>query len=439
MKNKIVNVCSILVLLVYCSIPTVKSGIQKKKNVQEDVLNILMKKLENLNKLRSIHSNENYNMEIESLKEKIQELQKDETFQSGENVDSLLNEQSGDQLTKNLFWGGFQNDTSSEEDETDEMDEANEEDVIENAHGIDYSLNVDNLEDNEEKDSIENVGISAIEELEGGEDQLMDTAVDGSLSAEHDEVTDEKFEELDTVTTLKPENEQINEEESYIEEENDEYTMEDGFVDSDISDISLDNSISSSYEELEKKPIGSYTEENQEDLEKNFDDGINTESIEEDLEQVTLDQTTPSGEKESSEQMENEHLSNENYFDKQNDDVSETADDINGAEEPIFHGRHKGDRKSYESFPNDIDNLLEKKFCDACTKGDHTDATCTLDVFKKVLEEENLLKEFEGFIQNMFGNTESNNNLEEPKMEKGKMYLDLFNNVIDFLNSIEVI
>ncbi|GAB67711.1 merozoite surface protein 7 [Plasmodium cynomolgi strain B] len=106
MKKKIVLFGSLFVLLSCSTVPCEKLGIQKKKkNLEQDAVHMLMKKLEILYKLSATNNNEILNKEIEALKKQIDQLQQKDGVIEGENLGHLLESDAANESTKKTIFG----------------------------------------------------------------------------------------------------------------------------------------------------------------------------------------------------------------------------------------------------------------------------------------------------------------------------------------------
>ncbi|GAB67717.1 merozoite surface protein 7 [Plasmodium cynomolgi strain B] len=106
MRKKIAFVCSIFALLSCNCVLSEKLGIQKKKkNLEQDAMHILMKKLENLYRLSATDNSEVLNKEIESLKKQIDQLHQHGGVIEGENLGHLLESEAANESTKKTIFG----------------------------------------------------------------------------------------------------------------------------------------------------------------------------------------------------------------------------------------------------------------------------------------------------------------------------------------------
>ncbi|KMZ98179.1 merozoite surface protein 7 (MSP7) [Plasmodium vivax North Korean] len=106
MRKKIVFVCSIFVLLSCSPASSEQLGIQKKKkNLEQDAMHALMKKLESLYKLSATDNGEIFNKEIDALKKQIDQLHQHGGGNEGESLGHLLESEAADDSGKKTIFG----------------------------------------------------------------------------------------------------------------------------------------------------------------------------------------------------------------------------------------------------------------------------------------------------------------------------------------------
>ncbi|KMZ98178.1 merozoite surface protein 7 (MSP7) [Plasmodium vivax North Korean] len=140
-------------------------------------------------------------------------------------------------------------------------------------------------------------------------------------------------------------------------------------------------------------------------------------------------------------QTEGEREPNVKYLDKLYDDVLATQDSANGIDVPPFHSKYNDFRKKYEFKMNDSEYKIMKNLFDVCFKkeGQQSSAACLVNVFKKVLDDEHLQKEFDNFVHGFYGFAKRHNYLRGERMANENLYKDIFKNVVNLLNTIEVV
>ncbi|GAB67716.1 merozoite surface protein 7 [Plasmodium cynomolgi strain B] len=310
-----------------------KFGTHKKKNLDQEAMHALMKKLENLYRLSETDNSEVLNKEIESLKKQIDQLHQHGGVIEGENLGHLLESEAADESTKKTIFG-------MDEDDLDNYDAdftGQSKGKIKGQADADPSVK-------DPSSTASNV------QSQAGSAQAIAAGVGG---------TNTQAVHTDGQSTMQEAN----------------------------------------------QPAG----------------------------------PTPPGD--ATAQTERVREPNVKYLDKLYDEVLETPNSVNAIHTQPFHSKYNEFRKKYEFTMNEREYQIVKNLFDVCFKkeGEQSSTSCIVNMFKKVLDDKNFQKKFDNFVQGFYGFAKRHNYLRGERMANENLYKDILKNVVNLLNTIEVV
>ncbi|EUD67656.1 hypothetical protein C922_01841 [Plasmodium inui San Antonio 1] len=216
MKKKIALFGSLFVLLSSSTVSSEKLGIQKKKkNLEEDDMHMLMKKLESLYKLSATNNSEDFNKEIEALKKQIDQQQQPGGDNEGESPGHLLESEAADDSGKETISGEDEEDSDSYD--ADFIGQG-EKTITKGATGSVEKQEEDKNEEEEKKEEKEEEKKAEEEKKEEEEKEEEEEETD---KEKEEEETDKEKEEEETDKEKEEEEEETDKEKEEEEEETD--------------------------------------------------------------------------------------------------------------------------------------------------------------------------------------------------------------------------
>ncbi|EUD67655.1 hypothetical protein C922_01840 [Plasmodium inui San Antonio 1] len=411
----------VILLLLCCCVWCEKSRVENKKKLEDDVISILRRKLESLQKESLTNSDGNLKKEIELVKMQIQDLQKYEKGDTGKKVDPTLGEKPGVESVKGQ---PFSLEEAGDRQDAEGLDESYRLDYLEGVEDYEEEI-LEQMEQVEVPEVVEEAGDAEEEQpAYGEEDDSLPDVVPDSVKRTAEGVIDE-FEEAE----------------------------EDEGADAD--EAKLESSTSASSALVGGSPLGGSTEEEKEEEEEKGKDVMQGNfQLEEQgkddvpgnfkLEKETkkrgqpLRETSSDGDKAIKPPLSGQKP-NKECFNKLHKDVGLTKDSANQINPPPMDDKGKDEGQKYKSPTQNGDNSVGANNFGGCSQGENSNGTCPLDIFKKVLEDENFLQEFDNFIHNLYGYSKKDTPCGRDQMENENLYMDLLTNALSFLNTIEVI
>ncbi|KMZ79313.1 merozoite surface protein 7 (MSP7) [Plasmodium vivax India VII] len=386
MRGKYVMMSSFLFFLSLHTVPCEKLGIQKKKkNLEQDAMHALMKKLESLYKLSATDNGEIFNKEIDALKKQIDQLQQHGGDNEGESLGHLLENEAADDSGKKTIFG-------VDEDDLDNYDA----DFIGQGKKIITKGAVDsNEEDGGDEDEEAVEGDEAEAGEEGEEEATNEVASHQSGSGD--------------LTPSPPASGELAPATARGETATDSPT---------------------SQEPSQTHTTGSSRNEGQSSTSSINPPPAPAAALPQPASPVV---SAPEGEPESG------RVPNVKYLDKLYDEVLKTTDAKNGIHVPPFHSKYNDFRKGYEFTMNERECQIVKNLFDACFNKDGNPSPAdAVSFFKKMLNDPNVQKEFDNFVHGLYGFAKRHNYLRGERMTDTKLYDELLKNVVNLLNTIEV-
>nr|ACY66926.1 merozoite surface protein 7 [Plasmodium vivax] len=382
MKKKIVLFGSLFVLLSCSTVSSEKLGIQKKKkNLEQDAMHALMKKLESLYKLSATDNGEIFNKEIDALKKQIDQLQQHGGDNEGESLGHLLENEAADDSGKKTIFG-------VDEDDLDNYDA----DFIGQSKGKFKGHSFKAQKKVEGND--ENIGGVTVT---GNSASSQSTGGSGSQNASQPEGNNGGSEQGPQVTN------------------------------SAGSTGTLSTSSSSQSTGQSQPSAGVAPSVG------------NAEAVVTNTEHSSPPAGLPGGQAATSGQPESGRVPNVKYLDKLYDEVLKTTDANDEIHVPPFHSKYNDFRKKYEFTMNEREYQIVKKLFDAFFKKDGNPSPAdAVSFFKKMLNDPNVQKEFDNFVHGLYGFAKRHNYLRGERMTDTTLYDELLKNVVNLLNTIEV-
>ncbi|VUZ97476.1 MSP7-like protein [Plasmodium vivax] len=385
-KTIVIFFLSFSFLISFHSVLSEKLGIQKKKkNLEQDAMHALMKKLESLYKLSATDNSEIFNKEMEALKKQIDQLQQHGGANEEESLGHLLESEAADDSSKKTIFG---------------VDE----------------------------DDLDNYDGDFTGQSKGKIKGQADTApsVKGDVSPPPNLPAAAASSPKETVPA----------------------GTSNGLVEADYVVLNTPDG--------NPRPVGpgggSRPSASGPDAASNLQNQATAEaggSTNTQGSQTGGVSTTPGANQQAGStppgaataQTESEREPNVKYLDKLYDDVLATQDSANGIDVPPFHSKYNDFRKKYEFKMNDSEYKIMKNLFDVSFKkeGQQSSAACLVNVFKKLLDDEHLQKEFDNFVHGFYGFAKRHNYLRGERMANENLYKDIFKNVVNLLNTIEVV
>ncbi|CAG9473351.1 unnamed protein product [Plasmodium vivax] len=386
MRGKYVMMSSFLFFLSLHTVPCEKLGIQKKKkNLEQDAMHALMKKLESLYKLSATDNGEIFNKEIDALKKQIDQLQQHGGDNEGESLGHLLENEAADDSGKKTIFG-------VDEDDLDNYDA----DFIGQGKKIITKGAADKEE--EEEDDEDEEAVEGDEEA-GERDEAEAEAVRGDTSHQSDSEasgeSDPASGELAPATAR--------------------------------GETATDSPTS-------QEPSQTHTTGSSRNVGQSSTSSINpppapAAALPQSAPQVV---STPEGEPESG------RVPNVNYLDKLYDEVLKTTDAKDEIHVPPFHSKYNDFRKKYEFTMNEREYQIVKNLFDAFFKKDGNPIPAdAVSFFKKMLNDPNVQKEFDNFVHGLYGFAKRHNYLRDERMNLTDAHKSLFVNTLSLLDTLQ--
>nr|ACY66909.1 merozoite surface protein 7 [Plasmodium vivax] len=382
MKKKIVLFGSLFVLLSCSTVSSEKLGIQKKKkNLEQDAMHALMKKLESLYKLSATDNSEIFNKEMEALKKQIDQLQQHGGANEEESLGHLLESEDADDSGKKTIFG-------VDEDDLDNYD-------------ADFT--------GQSKGKIKGHSFKAQKKVEGNDENIGGVTVTGN-SASNSQSTGGSGSQSDSPPQGSPRG----------NPQGTQVTNSAGSTGT-LSTSSSSQSTGQSQQSNGAEPPAGTTQE------------VNPNAGQPPPPAGSTGPAATPGQPESG------RVPNVKYLDKLYDEVLKTTDVKDEIHVPPFHSKYNDFRKKYEFTMNEREYQIVKNLFDAFFKKDGNpspaDAVC---FFKKMLNDPNVQKEFDNFVHGLYGFAKRHNYLRGERMTDTKLYDELLKNVVNLLNTIEV-
>nr|ACY66923.1 merozoite surface protein 7 [Plasmodium vivax] len=383
MKKKIVLFGSLFVLLSCSTVSSEKLGIQKKKkNLEQDAMHALMKKLESLYKLSATDNSEIFNKEMEALKKQIDHLQQHGGANEEESLGHLLESEDADDSGKKTIFG-------VDEDDLDNYD-------------ADFT--------GQSKGKIKGHSFKAQKKVEGNDENIGGVTVTGN-SASNSQSTggsgSQNASQPEGNPGGNPQGTQV--------------TNSAGSTGT-LSTSSSSQSTGQSQPSAGVAPsVG------------------NAEAVVTNTEHSSPPAGLPGGQAATPGQPESGRVPNVKYLDKLYDEVLKTTDAKDEIHVPPFHSKYNDFRKKYEFTMNEREYQIVKNLFDAFFKKDGNPIPAdAVSFFKKMLNDPNVQKEFDNFVHGLYGFAKRHNYLRGERMTDTKLYDELLKNVVNLLNTIEV-
>nr|ACY66910.1 merozoite surface protein 7 [Plasmodium vivax] len=382
MKKKIVLFGSLFVLLSCSTVSSEKLGIQKKKkNLEQDAMHALMKKLESLYKLSATDNSEIFNKEMEALKKQIDHLQQHGGANEEESLGHLLESEDADDSGKKTIFG-------VDEDDLDNYD-------------ADFT--------GQSKGKIKGHSFKAQKKVEGNDENIGGVTVTGN-SASNSQSTggsgSQNASQPEGSPGGNPQGTQV--------------TNSAGSTGT-LSTSSSSQSTGQSQQSNGAEPPAGTTQE------------VNPNAGQPPPPAGSTGPAATPGQPESG------RVPNVKYLDKLYDEVLKTTDAKDEIHVPPFHSKYNDFRKKYEFTMNEREYQIVKKLFDAFFKKDGNPSPAdAVSFFKKMLNDPNVQKEFDNFVHGLYGFAKRHNYLRGERMTDTKLYDELLKNVVNLLNTIEV-
>ncbi|VUZ97470.1 MSP7-like protein [Plasmodium vivax] len=381
MRGKYVMMSSFLFFLSLHTVPCEKLGIQKKKkNLEQDAMHALMKKLESLYKLSATDNGEIFNKEIDALKKQIDQLQQHGGDNEGESLGHLLENEAADDSGKKTIFG-------VDEDDLDNYDA----DFIGQGKKI-ITKGAADKEEEEEDDEDE-------EAVEGDEAEAEAEAVRGDTS--HQSNSEASGESDPASGELAPATAR--------------------------GETATDSPTS-------QEPSQTHTTGSSRNVGQSSTSSINpppaaAAALPQPASPVV---SAPEGEPEKG------RVPNVKYLDKLYDEVLKTTDAKDEIHVPPFHSKYNDFRKKYEFTMNEREYQIVKKLFDAFFKKDGNPSPAdAVSFFKKMLNDPNVQKEFDNIVHGLYGFAKRHNYLRDERMNLTDAHKSLFVNTLSLLDTLQ--
>ncbi|CAG9473360.1 unnamed protein product [Plasmodium vivax] len=381
-KTIVIFFLSFSFLISFHSVLSEKLGIQKKKkNLEQDAMHALMKKLESLYKLSATDNGEIFNKEIDALKKQIDQLQQHGGDNEGESLGHLLENEAADDSGKKTIFG-------VDEDDLDNYDA----DFIGQSKGKFKGHSFKAQKKVEGND--ENIGGVTVT---GNSASSQSTGGSGSQNASQPEGNNGGSEQGPQVTN------------------------------SAGSTGTLSTSSSSQSTGQSQPSAGVAPSVG------------NAEAVVTNTEHSSPPAGLPGGQAATSGQPESGRVPNVKYLDKLYDEVLKTTDAKDEIHVPPFHSKYNDFRTKYEFTMNEREYQIVKNLFDAFFKKDGNPSPAdAVSFFKKMLNDPNVQKEFDNFVHGLYGFAKRHSYLSEARMMDNKLYSDLLKNAISLMNTLQV-
>nr|ACY66912.1 merozoite surface protein 7 [Plasmodium vivax] len=385
MKKKIVLFGSLFVLLSCSTVSSEKLGIQKKKkNLEQDAMHALMKKLESLYKLSATDNSEIFNKEMEALKKQIDQLQQHGGANEEESLGHLLESEAANESTKKTIFGV-------------------DEDDLDNYDG-DFT--------GQSKGKFKGHSFKAQKKVEGNDENIGGVTVTGNSA------------------TSPPSGGGGSESPSQPQDNpgvGAQGSPGTGGTGGTGGTVTLSTSSSSHSTGQPQQSAG-----------VSLPTGT-AETVASNTAQPPPPAGSPGGQAATPGQPESGRVPNVTYLDKLYDEVLKTTDAKDEIHVPPFHSKYNDFRKKYEFTMNEREYQIVKNLFDAFFKKDGNPIPAdAVSFFKKMLNDPNVQKEFDNFVHGLYGFAKRHNYLRGERMTDTKLYDELLKNVVNLLNTIEV-
>ncbi|KMZ91339.1 merozoite surface protein 7 (MSP7) [Plasmodium vivax Mauritania I] len=469
MRKKIVFVCSIFVLLSCSPASSEQLGIQKKKkNLEQDAMHALMKKLESLYKLSATDNGEIFNKEIDALKKQIDQLHQHGGGNEGESLGHLLESEAADDSGKKTIFG-------VDEDDLDNYDadfigqskgkikgQADTTAVAKpptgsgaGAHGSHSPpkpsvLVVPGKSGKEDSVATLENGYESIH----GEDEPQ---VEPSLADRADAVPDGRSGENHSVLGESAEVPKGDSDSAQGSQPssgtdggatgtggNQQSTLPHAAGHQERSSAEGDSQSPTARGSPEQPPASGHPQappargDPQSPAAAGHQQPPTSPPANNEGTTVTqesaLAATPPKGTADSND-------AKIKYLDKLYDEVLTTSDNTNWIHVPDYHSKYNTIRQKYEYSMNPVEYEIVKNLFNVGFKNDgaaSSDATPLVDVFKKALADEKFQAEFDNFVHGLYGFAKRHSYLSEARMKDNKLYSDLLKNAISLMNTLQV-
>ncbi|CAI7722003.1 MSP7-like protein [Plasmodium vivax] len=393
MRGKYVMMSSFLFFLSLHTVPCEKLGIQKKKkNLEQDAMHALMKKLESLYKLSATDNGEIFNKEIDALKKQIDQLQQHGGDNEGESLGHLLENEAADDSGKKTIFG-------VDEDDLDNYDA----DFIGQGKKI-ITKGAADKEEEEEDDEDE-------EAVEGDEE-----AVEGDEEAgERDEA----------------EAEAVRGDTSHQSGSGDLTPSPPG---SSERAPAVAPGETPRVTATSQGPSQTHNPGSSGNAEPNSASARTPPAAAE----APLPQPASPDVSTSGEESPNGRIPNVKYLDKLYDEVLKTTDAKDEIHVPPFHSKYNDFRKKYEFTMNEREYQIVKNLFDAFFKKDGNPSPAdAVSFFKKMLNDPNVQKEFDNFVHGLYGFAKRHTYLRGERMNLTDAHKSLFVNTLSLLDTLQ--
>ncbi|GAW82221.1 merozoite surface protein 7 [Plasmodium gonderi] len=428
MKKSMPFTGSIFLLLSFHFFSPEHAGCIKKHNtLEQDVLSVLTKRLESLYKIKSINNSEILDKEIETLKEKIEELRKNKMEYESKNFNSNL------VVNVSKDKGGM---------------------------GVNNSAHVTDDLVSHETDFIGQGKNKIRGDTEGGEtvgDATDDVAVSGDASSPVLPTTNNLESEVGTAT-------RSGEESPPKVPDLDKPVVEAGYLDTK-SDTLLQNHRAShgnvSSPSVPAAGQSNISEGRQDELQRveagvsNGSEGgerqvpvsglpPNPGTHEEVSESVatTVDVPTLDAREQSNDSVErgsNVKDVKVKYLDELYDEFLGESRKTGEIHVPTYHSKYNEFREKYEFTMNPVEyEIMKNLFNNTFKKEGHSDSISLVDSLKKALTEEKFQTEFDNFIHGLYGFVKRHNYLSDERMKNVESYKSFLKNALSLLNTVDV-
>ncbi|SCO68576.1 MSP7-like protein [Plasmodium vivax] len=382
MRGKYVMMSSFLFFLSLHTVPCEKLGIQKKKkNLEQDAMHALMKKLESLYKLSATDNGEIFNKEIDALKKQIDQLQQHGGDNEGESLGHLLENEAADDSGKKTIFG-------VDEDDLDNYDA----DFIGQGKG-----------------KFKGHSFKAQKKVEGNDENIGGVTVTGN-SASNSQSTGGSGSQNASPSQGSPSD----------SAQGSQVTNSTG------STVTLSTSSSSQSTGQSQQSAG-------------VAPSVGTaETVASNTAQTSPPAGSPGGQAATSGQPESGRVPNVKYLDKLYDEVLKTTDAKDEIHVPPFHSKYNDFRKKYEFTMNEREYQIVKNLFDACFNKDGNPSPAdAVSFFKKMLNDPNVQKEFDNFVHGLYGFAKRHNYLRDERMNLTDAHKSLFVNTLSLLDTLQ--
>ncbi|KMZ79320.1 merozoite surface protein 7 (MSP7) [Plasmodium vivax India VII] len=394
MRKKIVFVCSIFVLLSCSPASSEQLGIQKKKkNLEQDAMHALMKKLESLYKLSATDNGEIFNKEIDALKKQIDQLHQHGGGNEGESLGHLLESEAADDSGKKTIFG-------VDEDDLDNYDA----DFIGQSKG--------KIKGQADTTAVAKPPAHRDSSASGGgtEGQQPDPA-----SARGSQASGGRGGGDQTNTTQPAGGQQSSSAARSLQAPH--------AGDSQLPNAGGDPQPPNESGHPQSLPAAENSQPPPAAPVRDEGTAVTPPPA--------STATPPKGTADSND-------AKIKYLDKLYDEVLTTSDNTSGIHVPDYHSKYNTIRQKYEYSMNPVEYEIVKNLFNVGFKkeGDTSAAASLVDVFKKALADETFQAEFDNFVHGLYGFAKRHNYLSEARMKGADRYTNLLKNAISLMYTI---